>query len=145
MPHLTLQITPLGPVMDVLVGVSRPRAAALTQAGQPIPNPVAVRGLVDTGASCTCIDPGVLTSLNLTPTGSQPVHTPSTQGTPVNQLQYDVSLILPHPGISYSFHSLAVIQSQLAVQGIQGLIGRDVLDRCLLVYDGPLGAFTLAF
>jgi hypothetical protein len=30
-------------------------------------------------------------------------------------------------------------------EGLQALLGRDVLDHCLLVYDGTRRAFTLAF
>ncbi len=47
-----------------------------------IPNPVAVKGLVDTGASCTVIDPTVVQRLGLTPTGSTMILTPSTGSTP---------------------------------------------------------------
>jgi len=48
MPHLSLPITAAGPVLDFYVGVSIPREGALKQAGKPVPNPVLVRGLIDT-------------------------------------------------------------------------------------------------
>ena len=38
-----------------------------------------------------------------------------------------------------------LIQAHLSNQGIDMLIGRDVLDDCLMVYNGPDGTFTLAF
>ncbi len=41
--------------------------------------------------------------------------------------------------------TVAVIESELEVQGFQVLVGRDVLENCLLVYDGQTGIFTLAF
>lgn len=40
---------------------------------------------------------------------------------------------------------IAVVASDLRVQGIDALIGRDVLHDCLLWYNGELGFFTLAF
>ena len=146
MPHLTLQVAPGGPIIDVAVGVSRARSQALQASGHPVPNPVQVRALVDTGASCTCIDPSVLASLGLSPTGVAAIHTPSTAQKPHSANQYDVSLVLLHPKLSLTFHTVPVVEAHLsAVQGIQALIGRDLLSNCLFVYDGQSGRFTLAF
>jgi hypothetical protein len=50
-PHFTLQISPGGPVLNAVVTVSQPKAAALQAAQQPIPTPVTIRALVDTGAN----------------------------------------------------------------------------------------------
>lgn len=131
--------------MDLAIGVSNPRAEALKKLSLPVPQLIVVRALVDTGASCTCVDPAILKQLNLTPTGSVPVHSPTTGQNPVAQDQYDVSLTLMHAKLSLTIPSLPVIQSELAIQGIHALIGRDILKDCLLVYDGQLGVFTLAF
>jgi hypothetical protein len=60
MPVLNSQLGPEGPVVNLLVGVSEPAVAALQAANQPVPPPVSVRALIDTGASCTCIVAGVL-------------------------------------------------------------------------------------
>jgi len=79
MPHLSLPITAAGPVLDFYVGVSIPREGALKQAGKPVPNPVLVRGLIDTGASCTSVDPSILQALAIASTGTATVHTPSTK------------------------------------------------------------------
>lgn len=145
MPQLTLPIGPQGPLLSILVGVSRPRADALTTEGQPIPPAVTVQGLVDTGASCTCIDPSVLQSLNLTPTGTTQTLTPSTGATPHITNQYDVAIVLVHPKATFTFHSVPVVESHLSVQGIQALIGRDILAQCVLIYNGPMAAYTLTF
>jgi hypothetical protein len=77
------------------IGVSQARRAALAGANQPIPNNVQIRGLIDTGASNTCVDPSVLTTLGLTPTGSVTVNTPTTGTQPATADQYDVSLLIP--------------------------------------------------
>lgn len=60
MPFVTLPLSAAGPMMDVLVAVSAPLHHALQKAGKPVPPPQQARALIDTGASCTCIDPSIL-------------------------------------------------------------------------------------
>jgi hypothetical protein len=81
MPLLTFALSPAGPVIDVLVGVSPPRAQQLALANAPVPAPVSARLLVDTGASVTCLDRAILASLGLAPTGNVAMATPSTGAT----------------------------------------------------------------
>jgi len=145
MPHLTIQIATGGPILDVRIGVSQARAAALKNANQAVPNPIQIRGLIDTGASCTCVDPAVLSALGLAPTGVIPMLTPSTGQQAHHANVYDISLVLVHPNLTLTHQNIPVAEAQLAIQGIQALIGRDVLKLCLLVYDGQSGACTLAF
>lgn len=86
--------------------------------------------------------------LNLTPTGSVPVHTPSTGGAPHVAEQYDVSLMIPGSSTQHvplTFGAVPVMAAELSVQGIQALVGRDILSNCVLVYNGSIGGFTLAF
>lgn len=128
--------------------MSEPRAAALTAAAQPIPPIMNVRGLVDTGASGTCIDPAVLTALGLTPSGNTLCHTPTTGLAPELKDLYDVSLRIysdvNQPSLYHA--TLAVMASHLfAAQGFHVLVGRDVLASCLLSYNGTARYFTLAF
>jgi hypothetical protein len=146
MPHLTLPIGAGGPILELFIGVSSPRADALKAAGQRVPPQVKVRALLDTGASCTGIDSAVLAALGVVSTGTTPLHTPSTtSGTPHVANQYDVSITLVHPLITRTFRAMPVIESHLAHQGIQALIGRDVLSLCLLTYDGVGQTFSLCF
>lgn len=147
MPHFTLQVSSNGPVLTAVVAASQARAAALKAAGQPIPTPVPIRALIDTGASCTCVDPSVLKTLNLTPTGSVSVNTPSTGASPHTADQYDVALVIPPAnGTPLVFQTIPVVASELlAAQGYHALIGRDILDRCLFAYNGDAGLFTLAY
>lgn len=146
MPHFTLQIGPGGPLLTAFVGVSHPRAAALQAANQPIPQPVQISALVDTGASCTCIDPSVLQQLKLTPTGSVSINTPTTGNTPHATQAYDVALIIPAPkGTPLVLKAIQVVECDLDAQGFQALIGRDILSECVLAYNGDMGFFTVAF
>jgi len=146
MPHLTVPFSAGAPVIDLLVGVSNPRAAALRQAGQPVPVAVSVRALVDTGASCTNIDPTILKALGMPSTGTVACHTPSTRsGQPHIANQFDVSLCLIHPLLTRSFVAVPVLESDLCHLGIQALLGRDILMFCLLNYDGQSQSFCLGF
>jgi predicted aspartyl protease len=145
LPYLIQQFAAGGPLIDVLVGVSQPRRQAMQSAGLPIPQQIQMRALIDTGASGTCVDPCIIKSLGLTPSGSVPIHTPSTNGVALVYSQYDISLALHHAKGTYHFHSLPVIEASLTSQGIQALIGRDVLEECLFIYDGASGSYTLAF
>lgn len=150
MPHFTLQISPNGAILQALVAVSEPRRAALAEASQPVPKAVLIRALVDTGASCTCVDPSVLRDgLHLTPTGSVPVNTPSTGMTPHEAEQYDIALLIP-PAVAgqslLTFETIPVVCSALLeAQGFHALIGRDILGRCILIYNGTMGSFSLAY
>lgn len=136
-----------GPMVMAFVSISLGRHKALTEGAQPLPQPVKIHALIDTGASCTCVDPQVLTDLGLSPTGSTPVVTVG--GTPEDRDQYDVGLAIP--GASQDdaflvFHTIPVIAAPLfAVQGFHALIGRDILGRCVLNYNGSLQQFTLAY
>lgn len=129
------------------VEVSASRAKALRDANQPVPNPVQIRGLVDTGASCTCIDPKVLTDLGLTPTGTTTVITAG--NLPEEREQYDVTLIIPgatQGDPALEIDAIPVVASKLLdIQGFHALIGRDVLGTCVMNYNGTMRTFTIAY
>jgi hypothetical protein len=145
MPHINIAFSGGLPIVDLYVGVSTPRRTALEAANRPVPQFQRARALIDTGASGTCIDKTILTLLQITPTGTVPIHTPSTSGVPVVCEEYDVALGIIHPTKDpMVLSTVPVIATELASQGIQALIGRDVLAACLFLYDGAGGAFTLA-
>jgi len=90
----------------------------------------------------------VLGQLNLTPTGSALVNTPSTGEQAASADQYDVSLmVLSSPNVPPLIHrNIAVLESKLlSAQGFHVLLGRDILGGCLLTYDGLNGLFSLAY
>ena len=145
MPHLTFQLSPGGPLLDILIGVSEGRAEALKRASQEVPSLKKVRALIDTGASCSCIDLQIINSLGLTPTGSTSVQTASTGATPHNTDLYDIYLGIPLGSIICTFAITAVVALDLAHQGIDVIIGRDILKTALVIYNGEKGFFTLAY
>lgn len=134
--------------MNAAVGVSFGRRAALLAANQPVPNLIQVQALVDTGANCLCLDPSVLQQLQLTPTGSSKVNTPTTGQQPANANQYDVSFTIPSTQNSAPLilHAVAALEAQLlAAQGFHAIIGLNILKNCLMTYDGKSGLFCLAW
>jgi predicted aspartyl protease len=128
--------------------VSHARRQALTEAGQPIPDPQRILALLDTGASISAVDPSVLLALGLSPTGESEIHTPSTNGTPAKADTYDVSVAIL-AGRTGDLHfisdTIRVTSSGLAGLGLQALIGTDILNKCIFTYNGSDSCFTLAY
>ncbi len=145
MPFLTNHFTTDGPLVEVFINASLPRLAALRNAGQAAPTPAKIRLLVDTGASSTCIDAKVMKQLGIAATGSVPIHTPSTGTVPQSCDLYDVGIVILDPIHSHSIPIVPVIESDFSTQGIDGLLGRDILSKMLLIYDGKAGRFTLSY
>jgi len=138
-PHPTgLRIN--GPVVQVEVGLHPALAQALVKAGKPVPAQVPCLALIDTGASNTCVDMAHITALQIPPIQTATVHTPNGATT---QTLHPASIAFPGTGLpTINFNS--VVCSNLTGQSFGCLIGRDVLEHFVLVYNGPFGAFTLA-
>lgn len=147
MPHFTVSFTQGGPIIDLIVTASGARIQALELAGLPLPTPQAVRGLIDTGASHTCMDPSVFEALGLQPTGSILMHTPSTGDIPQAADTYDVGMVIPNNlQAALVLHHVQVSASLLAhVQGFHAVIGRDILAQCILVYNGSVGSLSFSY
>lgn len=135
------------PIITVHIGVSTPRFHALKSSGRPIPSRVTMHLLIDTGANCVALDQTAIAPLDLAPTGRVEVHTPSTDATPPRFFnQYDVSLVLPASGrMPLVLEALPILEGTFRHQGIDGLLGRDVLAQCALIYNAPVGTYTLAY
>ena len=148
MPHFTITLTQGAPIINLIVMVSAARRAALVAANTPVPAPQTIRGLVDTGASNTCIDPSVFQALQLQPTGSVPMHTPTTAGVPVPADTYDVGIVIPSTPTSPPFHrpNMQVSATDLlGAQGFHALVGRDILSQWILTYNGSMQLLTMAY
>jgi hypothetical protein len=149
LPHFTLNIDVTGPVVNAGIYVSTGRRSALQAQNIAVPDGRLVRALVDTGASFTSIEPAVLIALGLTPTGTMDIVTPSTGAGTHTADTYDVDLMVA--GASQHdpplrLENLRVAACELFLrQGIHALIGRDVLTRCIFIYNGGQGTFSLAF
>jgi len=77
--------------------------------------------------------------------------TPTTGQTPVPQSTYDVDLIIQGfslPGLVGLPHMLtnhSIMGCDLSAQGIDGLLGRDILAVARLTYSGPDNHFYVSF
>jgi predicted aspartyl protease len=129
----------MGPLVDLRVWIGTPVEEALKNAGSKIPEPVAAKGMIDTGATGSVIQPALASQLGLQPVGVVSISTPSSENVPC--AQYVVRLILPNSVIVEAF----AIEAPLRGQDIQCLIGRDVLAHGVLVYTGYINQFTLSF
>src|SRR5258706_11386481 len=147
MSYFTRQVAPDGGLLVfALIGLSEARRAALAASNQPIPAPVTVSALIDTGASCTCVDSSILTGLNLTPTGTATVRTPTTGSQPAVVDQYDIGLAIPAtPGASpLILATIPAIKAELANQRFLVLIRKDITQRSIIVYERRNRNLTLA-
>lgn len=147
---------PDGAVVRVRVTIDRPTLLRLRLARQPVPQPVDVLALLDTGAECSCVDPSVAARAALPIYGFGFASAPGTNvkppsgfgGAGVNSL-HTAGLTLLHPAGGVDQHLVVpdvIVQAlPLTKLGFDALIGRDVLAACVVVYDGPAGSVTLAY
>jgi hypothetical protein len=146
MALLTLPTRADGLRTDVLIGHDAAFLQALQTAGRPLPAPASARGLFDTGSDVTCVVPGILSALGLSPTNK--VWTQTASGSVAVDL-YDVSLTLfdPAGGPRTSFFRPAwtVMGLPHDLPTVDALIGMDLINELVLTVDGPARRFTLAF
>jgi hypothetical protein len=89
----------------------------------------------------------VLSALQLQPTGQCQMVTPSTGVAPQLADTYDVGILIPHATQSGLVLPIIVVSAAelFLAQGFHALIGRDILQRCVLTYNGSAAIFTLAY
>jgi|GEM_PF-801841 len=150
MTHFSVPIRNNGPVASAYIGVSSEFRKMLIKEGKPVPSLVPIRLLIDTGATTTTICASKVSLLGLHPTGSVPVHTPSTGANPVSQLVYDLSIIIPGAGDvlsdAYVLPEHEILESDFSAQpGMDGLLGRDILKSCHMTYAGIEELCILSF
>lgn len=121
------------------------RVAALRQAGRPFAPPVTVPGLIDTGAGLSVIDSVLVHRLALEQRGSTAIHTPSTGTNYEERPQYDVAMVVGEGQPKPLHLNLLVIATGLASEGFSVLVGRDVLEHCVLTFEGPTARYKLVF
>lgn len=148
MPYVSGALSGGWAVVDVLVGVSSTRHALLVKHSFPVPQSVHVRALLDTGASISGFAPRVFRELDLTPVSTLDVLTPSTPAdAPHVSDLFDVSLALVAGGTAHALPDLRVMSADcwLPGEGIEALVGMDILCRGFFQLMGPEGQFVFAF
>jgi hypothetical protein len=148
MSYVTGRIDSNGAVVDVLVDVSRPRRRLLVKHNLPIPHSVHVRAQIDTGSSISGFASRVFAVLQIPAVGKILIATPSTSPDSPHRCDlYDVTLSIVANGRANPFGDTRVMESDcwLPDEGIEALIGRDILSRCYFQYVVRDETFTLAF
>lgn len=148
MPIVSGPLTGDWAIVDVLVSASRRRQGLLRRNGFPVPEPVHVRALLDTGSTMSGFAPRLFAALDLTPVSTVGVVTPSTPAhAPHATDLYDVSFALVANGAAHPFGDVRVTAADCwhPDEGIEALLGMDVLGRCTFQLFGRERCFACAF
>ncbi|ODT97707.1 MAG: hypothetical protein ABS79_07090 [Planctomycetes bacterium SCN 63-9] len=134
-----------GPLIEIKVMQSLPRVNALKRAGQKYSSPLIIKGLIDTGAFISALDPEIICALGLSPRGSIMIHTPSSgpDRTPCDT--YDACFIIGEKEVCSLSPNISVLSCELKSMGISALIGRNVLDLCRFEYNGPMKTYCIEY
>jgi predicted aspartyl protease len=132
-----------GPVVPIRIGLPAKVRDVLTKENEPVPVPMKVFGLIDTGATSTRISQKVCSHLSLQPDGAIRM---LTAGHPVYVHVYTVSLgIEIAPGRLITIDELPVGAPPLAGQAnMDCLIGRDILAHAVFVYIGYANSISFS-
>jgi len=137
-----------GPFLPVQIEAPSALVSQVQQEGKPPPAPVAGFALIDTGATATAVDETAIGQLGVQPIDVATVGTAggaqprlvypgrlSFPGTPLGTFEFGRLL-----GVDLAGQSVPLPQGQIIV-----LLGRDILQRCILIYNGSVGMFSLSF
>ena len=145
MSHATFKVTVAGLEVPTLIGLDGSTTVDLHSAGKPIPPPLKVKGLLDTGSNVTAVDKSVLTSLGILGFHQTATHT-ITGTVPVNLYKISLSIIDDTgTGVCFTKPDLTVMELAIVIPGVDALIGLDILLDCRFLLDGPARHFTLEF
>ncbi len=123
------QLRCFGPYVRVAIEKLTPGAA-----------PEKGQALIDTGAKYTVIDMSVVNKLGLKPIQTNQINAIGQSNVPVRIYQARVRITKMNKNFDLSY----IIGENLSAQKIIALIGRDILENCILVYNGPDGSFSLS-
>ena len=129
-----------GPVVQVIVGLASSLTTQLVQQGHSVPNPISGLGLIDTGASTTCIDDATAQEMRLPVIDVVHMISASHVSTPANVYPIQLQLV----GTPIRIEVSRVMGARLKEQGLIALIGRDFLANCTLFYNGFAGSLTIS-
>jgi aspartyl protease len=130
----------MGARLNSEIAVSTDVAGEMTKRQLAIPPPIVGHALLDTGADACCVDETEIKKLGLTPV--QYISSHGTSG-PRKAAVFVVNLTLVGTGIP-TIESLPVSEADLRPFGIVALIGRNLLARMVLIFNGPLGHYSLS-
>jgi predicted aspartyl protease len=111
-----------------------------------VPPPTLATFIIDTGADSTMVDDQIMRGLGLLPTGQTEIYTSTTNGIAEICDVYDIELQVLSPGSApWVIGPVEALGRHLPNHSLQGMIGRDVLNRAILRVDGPGQTFQLDY
>lgn len=137
----------VGAFCTVEIHVPPQIAQILANRGQPIPQCVTGIALIDTGASSTCVHQPILQGLGLNPVGIVNAGTP---GGPTQRNVYPVRIMCPTQrwtldvGRAMGVDLTGQIVNIVPPVPIIALLGRDLLQHWVFIYNGPGGFWTIS-
>jgi hypothetical protein len=130
MPSLLIPIHPdRGPIFEVHV-VSSSKVETLT-------------ALLDTGAERSSIDVNQARMLGLEKIGEADVVTPSTGKEAKKTNVYKSDLVITAGRFECEIPGVELLEAEIENQGFTLLLGRDILSRLHLIWDGPAKSLHL--
>jgi hypothetical protein len=133
-----------GPIIDVAISIPQALAELYNKQNKALPSPVSGIGLIDTGATRSCVHDAIMKQLGVNPIG---VANSGTAAGPVQHNLYPAHFTFPAANINIDFSS--VVGVNLIGQNVDGkpiiaLIGREVLSLGIFIYNGHTGAYSIA-
>jgi hypothetical protein len=147
MPILNLEFDLAGrPMIELYVAVGTTHAAERRANGDPVLGVLPVRALLDTGAKQSHVSLNIIRALGLEPVGVVDLFTASTGDLSQKMPLYVVDLACAgdRPG-PFVINWPVVGSSKMSGLNVEMLLGRDILNACLLAYDGPNRRISLAY
>ena len=138
-------LTYCGPIVDVELAIPETLREILQSQGTPIPEPIRLSAIIDTGASWCGVMEGIPASLGLEPIGTKPVRRGGNLR-PASRAQYAMRLsILDELERPIFSEDVIFVENQVGGDEYKVLMGRDILDGATFVYHGGRKIFRLQF
>ena len=111
----------------------------MVERGETVPAAVDGLALIDTGASCTCVDEDAArrAGLNVIDRGTISSASHAAHSVPVFACEIDVAEL-------GKIHHRRAMGVTLANQGLLAVIGRDMLTSTVLIYNGVSGSLSIS-
>ena len=124
-----------GPKITITVGHPQATQSLAKQKGVQLRNPLTIEALIDTGASRTVINPQVAVTCGLQQTGEVRI---SSAGHITERQEFVGAILFPGQELK-GFDPIRLVACPLPEQDVSCLLGRDILERWNLTYDGRSG------
>jgi len=126
--------------MAVQIEVPRALGQQFARSNQPIPQPITEVALIDTGATISAVHAPLIQQLGVAPVG---VAKTGTAGGQHQQNLYPLRIGLTELTETIDYNQ--VLGADLSGTGFIALLGRDLLQNMILIYDGPSSEFTISY